>query len=186
MRISLLAGLFSLAISGCMIVPRPTDQELLALDNPPPAVLAKLEYFFPRVLSWYEQVEIELSPKGHPLSRPETEFAIRVGVKDPGRVRIVVLEDFPLPSDPELRKEAERIGMGSKTEGGRTNGYVIMLKAWTAENNSVISHELVHIGQQDRLGRESFLRRYLIEMEMMGYSRSPLELDAYAKQSRSL
>lgn len=186
MRIPFLFAAFSLAISGCMIVPRPTDQELLALDAPPPTVLAKLEHFFPRVLSWYEQVEIELLPKGRPLSSREAEFAIRVGVKEPSRVRIVVLDDFPLPSDPELRKEAERIGMGSKTEGGRTNGYVIMLKAWTAENNSVVSHELVHIGQQDRLGRESFLRRYLIEVEMMGYARSPLELDAYAKQSRFL
>jgi hypothetical protein len=169
-----------------MIVPRPTDQELLALDSPPPAVLAKLEHFFPRVLSWYEQVEVELSPTGRPLSQREAEFASRVGVKDPTRVRIVVLEDFPLPADAELRNEAERIGMGSKTEGGRTNGYVIMLKPWAADKDAVVSHELVHIGQQDRLGRASFLRRYLIEMEMMGYARSPLELDAYARQSRSL
>lgn len=61
-----------------------------------------------------------------------------------------------------------------------------MLKPWVANDNSVISHELVHIAQQDRLGREVLLRRYLIEMEMMDYARSPLELDAYAKQSRSL
>ncbi|MDR2208900.1 MAG: DUF4157 domain-containing protein [Azoarcus sp.] len=169
-----------------MIVPRPTDQELLALDNPPPAVLEKVEYFFPGAISWYEQVEAELLPKGRPLSQRETEFAIRVGVKDPSRVRIVVLNDFPIPSDPELRKEAERIGLGSKSEGGRTNGYVILLKPWTAESNAVISHELVHVAQQDRLGRESYLRRYLIEMEMMGYSRSPLELEAYEKQSSSL
>ena len=186
MRIIYGLAAFSLTLSGCMIVPRPTDQELQALDHPPPVVLEKIDYFFPRALSWYEQVEKDLLPKGRPLSPYEIEFATQVGVKDPHHVRIIVLEDFPLPSDPELRAEAERFGMGSKTEGGRTNGYVIMLKPWTAENNAVVSHELVHIGQQDRLGRETFLRRYLIEMEMMGYARSPLELDAYAKQSRSL
>jgi hypothetical protein len=186
MRTPFLLAVLLFIVSGCMIVPRPTEQELLALDNPPPAVLEKIEYFFPRALSWYNQVEADLLPKGRPLSPSETEFAIRAGVKEPSRVRIVVLDEFPLPSDPDLRKEAERFGMGNKHEGGRTNGYVIMLKEWTAENNSVISHELVHIAQQDHLGREAFLRRYLIEMEMMGYARSPLELDAYAKQSRSL
>jgi len=186
MRILFPFIVFSLAVSACMIVTRPTDQELLALDNPPPAVLEKLERLFPRVLSWYEQVEAELLPKGRPLSPRETDFAIRIGVKEPDRVRIVVLDDFPLPSDPELRKEVERIGMGSKNEGGRTNGHVIMLKTWAAEDDSIISHELVHVAQQDRLGREPFIRRYMVEMEMMGYARSPLELEAYAKQSSSL
>lgn len=32
------------------------------------------------------------------------------------------------------------------------------------------------------MGRTAFLRRYLIEMELLGYARSPLELEAYAKQ----
>jgi hypothetical protein len=186
MRIPLLFAIASLVISGCMSVPPPTDQELLALDNPPPAIQAKVEYFFPRALSWYNQVEAELLPQGRPLTPRETEFAIRAGIKDPNRVRIVVLDNFPLPADLALRTELERFGMGRKTAGGRTHGYVIMLKSWTAENNTVISHELVHIAQQDRLGRESFVRRYLIELEMLEYARSPLKLEAYAKQSSSL
>jgi len=186
MRISFLLAIVVLAISGCMIVPRPTEQELQALDNPPPAVQAKLERFLPHVISWYNQVETELLPKGRPLSQSEIDFAVSVGVKEPNQVRVVVLENFPMPSDQELRTEAERFGLGSAAEGGRTTGSVIMLKPRVAKNNSVISHELVHIGQQDKMGRNAFLRRYLIEMEMMGYARSPLELDAYARQSRSL
>lgn len=36
--------------------------------------------------------------------------------------------------------------------------------------------------QSDRLGRAAFLRRYITEMEMLGYSRSPPEIEAYQKQ----
>jgi hypothetical protein len=38
------------------------------------------------------------------------------------------------------------------------------------------------MAQMGRMGQEAFLRRYLIELEMMGYARPPLELEAYSKQ----
>jgi hypothetical protein len=167
-----------------MIVPKPTAQELQALDSPPVDINAKIEYFFPRVLAWYESVEAELLPHGRALSGPELEVARRLGVLNPEKVRVVLLDAFPMPSDPELLVEAERYGLGSRFEGGRTNGYVIMLKPWLAENKTVLAHELVHGSQHDRMGRKAFLRRYLIEMEILGYARSPLELEAYANQSR--
>lgn len=72
--------------------------------------------------------------------------------------------------------------MGSSHEGGRTFGYAIMLKPRFAGNSTIRTHELVHVSQHDRLGRKAFVRRYLIEMEMMGYVRAPLELEAYQKQ----
>ena len=118
----------------------------------------------------------------------ECIFAIRgwskPGVSHPKSVRVVVLETFPMPSDPELLFEAERFGFGNPLEAGRTNGYVIMLKPWVAQDATVLTHELVHVSQLDRLGREAFVRRYLIEMEMLGYARSPLELEAFEKQGR--
>lgn len=186
MRITFLLTLSLLLMSGCMIVPKPTEKELHLLDNPPSSVQSEIQRFLPRVVAWYNQVESELLPKGRQLTAQELAFAIRLGIKEPNRIRVVVLDKFPLPDDAELRSKAEGYGMGSKAEGARMNGYVIMMKPWAAESKSVISHELVHISQQERLGREAFIRRYLIEMEIMGYDRSPLELDAYAKQSRSL
>ncbi len=35
----------------------------------------------------------------------------------------------------------------------------------------------------ERLGRSAFVKRYLLELEVLGYGRSPLELEAYGKQS---
>lgn len=172
-----------LLLSGCMIVPRPTVEELQRLDSPPAEIKAKIDLFMPRVLAWYESVEADGLMKGRSLSSAEVVTARAMGVADPSKVRILVTEDFPLPeSDDALLKEAKRYGLGSTMEGGRTMGYLILLKPRHAENATIVRHELVHVGQHDRLGREAFLRRYLTEMEMMGYSRSPLELEAYARQ----
>gem|GEM_PF-1208365 len=175
-----------LPVTARSIVPRPTDQESRALDNPPPDVRAILDRFFPSAFAWYQKVEADLLPTGRVLSSAEAAFAAHIGVTDPAGVRIVVLDEFPLPADRELRMAAEQIGLGSKAEAGRTNGSVILLKPRTARNNSVISHELVHVAQQDRLGRAAFLRRYLTEMVIMGYARSPLELEATAGESATL
>jgi len=168
--------------SGCIIVPKPSTQELQALDAPPAEITAKIDRIFPRALAWYETVEAELLPKGRALSNEETETARRFGVHDPTKIRVIKLESFPMPADAELLTEARRYGLGSRSVGGRANGYVIMLKPWLADDKRVIAHELVHVGQHDRMGRAAFLRRYLIELEMMGYARSPLELEAYEKQ----
>jgi hypothetical protein len=168
--------------SGCIIVPKPSPQELQALDTPPTKVTEKIDRLFPRALAWYETVEAELLPKGRPLSNEETETARRFGVHDPTKVRVIQLESFPMPTDAELLTEARRYGLGNRSEGGRANGYGIMLKPRLADDKRVIAHELVHVGQHDRMGRAAFLRRYLIELEMMGYTRSPLELEAYEKQ----
>lgn len=183
LRLQILVLAVGAVLVGCMIVPKPTAQELQALDSPPSNINAKIERFFPRVLAWYEAVEAELLPQGRALSARELEVARKLGVSNPEKVRVVVLEAFPMPSDSELLVEAERYGLGSKFEGGRTNGYVIMLKPRFAENQIVLTHELVHVSQHDRMGRKAFLRRYLVEMEMLGYTRSPLELEAHAKQS---
>jgi len=169
--------------AGCMIVPKPTLEELKALNAPPEAINSKIAKFLPRVMSWYGKVESDFLAKGRALTREEVQQARALGVMYPEQVRVVVLDNFPLPSDPELQAEAMRYGLGSRAEGGRTMGYLIMLKPWIEGNQTVLTHELVHVSQHDRMGREAFLRRYLVEMEMMGYARSPLELEAYQKQS---
>lgn len=180
------SGILALALcavlSGCMVVPKPTAKEIQALESPPADVKAKIDHLLPRALFWYEAVEAELGPKGRKLTEPELEVARRMGVSKPELVSVVVLEHFPMPGDPELLIEARRYGLGSKDEGGRTHGHVILLKPQFANSKTVITHELVHVGQQDLLGRQAFLRRYLVEMEVLGYARSPLELEAYARQ----
>lgn len=176
------AFILCFALTSCMLVPKLSEEELNSLDNPPPAAKAKYDKLFSRALDWYNQTETQLLPQGRPLSATEMELARKLGVTRPERVRIVVLDEFPMPADPELRAEASGYGLGSSFEGGRTMGYAIMLKPRYADDPVVVSHELVHVSQHDRMGREAFLLRYLLEMEIVGYARSPLELEAYDRQ----
>jgi hypothetical protein len=155
---------------------------MLSLDQPPAAVRAKLKRFYPRVRAWYDAVEARYLSVGRPLTAQEMDDARQLGVLQPQDVRVVVLGAFPMPEDLELREEAQRRGLGSRIEAGRTMGHAILLKPWALDEPTVLRHELVHVAQMDRLGREGFLRRYLIELEMLGYARSPLELEAHARQ----
>lgn len=165
-----------------MLVPRPMSQELAALDAPPAELGAWIDGLLPRALGWYDTAEAGLLPRGRPLSDAEAAIARRLGVADPARVRVVVLDEFPLPDDPQLLALARRHGLGGRQEGGRTMGQAVLLKPRVAADPVVLAHELVHVAQQERMGRAAFLRRYLLELQMLGYARSPLELEAYAKQ----
>lgn len=185
LRLTLGTVLVALSFSGCMMVRKPSAEEMRLLDAPPAAVSAKINRFFPRVRAWYDAVETQYAPQGRPLTVAETDMARRLGVARPAELRVVVLENFPMPADAELRAEAEAYGLGSPFEGGRTHGSVILLKPDLAGNSTVLRHEFVHVAQQDRMGRDAFLRRYLVEMEILGYARSPLELEAYARQGET-
>lgn len=182
-RLQILMVTVCTVLGGCAILTKPTAEELQTLDSPPAVINAKIERLLPDVVAWYQALEVELLPQGRVLSARELEVARRLGVSNPEKVRVAVLEVFPLPSDPELLVEAKRYGFGSRFEAGRTDGYVITLKPWVAENQTVLAHELVHVSQYERMGRKAFLRRYLLEMEILGYARSPLELEAYSKQN---
>ena len=168
-----------------MTISKSTPAELEALDSPPAELLAKIDHLLPRALNWLETVEKDYHRQGRSLSLQEIAVAHRIGVARPEEVRVVVLETFSMPTDSELRAEAQRFGYVGQREGGRTVGYVVMLKPQVAQNATVLAHELVHISQVDRLGRKGLLRRYFIEMAVVGYARSPLELEAHEKQGAS-
>lgn len=180
-QVAMLLG-FGALLAGCRGVGPPGAAQAPSPEEPPAAVRLKLKRFYPRVRAWYDAVETRCLPLGRPLTAQEMDDARRLGVLRPQDVRVVVLNAFPMPEDAELRAEAERHGLGSRTEAGRTMGHAILLKAWALDAPTVLRHELVHVAQMDRLGREGFLRRYLMELEMLGYAGSPLELEAYARQ----
>ena len=166
------------ALFACAFVRAPTPDELTLLDNPPVEIQEKLDQLAPLALRWVNDVEIKLIDSGRPLSEDEVAIAKSVGVRSPERVRVVVLSEFPLPKNEVLLAEATRYGLGSNAEGGRTMGYVILLKERFAKTRWIMAHELVHVAQQEKMGRESFLRRLMVEYELMGYRRAPLELEA--------
>jgi hypothetical protein len=176
-RISALLLLLAMQ-SACMFVAAPTAEELALLENPPHEVKRQQDRLTPLALRWINETEVELSQQGRSLTNEEITIAQAVGVKAPERVRLIILESFPLPDNETLRADAMRYGLGSSSEGGRTMGYLIMLKEKYAQQHWILAHELTHVAQQEQMGREAFLRRYIAEQELMGYRRAPLELEA--------
>jgi len=170
-------------LQACMTPPKTTTAEIFAIEHPSALVQSKVDYFLPKTIAWIEEVEYEIYPYSRPLNQQEIKEAFMLGVKDPGVVRIIERPEFPMPQDAQLLSEAKKHGFGSRDEWGRCMGYLILLKSEHARNPELIRHELVHVAQQDRMGRQVFLRRYLTELGTVGYARSPLELEAYSKQS---
>lgn len=177
--IALLAGL----LTACMIVRAPSKEELFALNHPPETISQKVNILAPKVLAWFDELELTWAMQTRALNDKELERARLVGVRQPERIRVAISDTLPLPTDPELLWAAKNYGLGAKSEGGRTHGYLIILKPDSLKYPEIMQHEFVHVSQYESLGRQAFVQRYLIELEMLGYARSPLELQAYAKQN---
>lgn len=171
-------SLTALALAGCSLVRPPSADELRAVQQPSPENAAWADALAPRAAAWLTQQETRLFPRGRPLSAAETDLARRMGVQHPEQVRVLILTEFPVPSDPALARDARSFGYGSPQEGGRTMGYLILVKPRYVDESWLLAHELVHVGQQERLGSAAFIRRYLLELRVLGYRRSPLELEA--------
>jgi len=152
---------------------KPTAKELALINNPHPHTQAKIDALIPVALEWYDNVEKMLYAKGRVLSEAEKRQAIQLGVKNPDKIRVVILEKFPEPNN---QTENNHI------EGARAMGNIILIKPRHKDNSVILCHELVHTAQIDRLGLKQFLKRYALEREILGYSRSLLENEAYARQ----
>lgn len=168
----------ALTLVGCSHVRPPSTEELQAVDQPTAAAAAWVDALAPRALAWLKQQETRLSSRGRPLSTTETELARRIGVQHPEQVRVLILTQFPVPADATLARDARTFGYGSPQEGGRTMGYLILVKPRFVDQSWLLAHELVHVAQQENLGQDAFIRRYLLELRVLGYRRSPLELEA--------
>jgi hypothetical protein len=137
------------------------------------------------VEAWYVESGVEAAVDGRELTQHEREEASLLRVAHPEKVRVVVTNQFPVPQTPELYALVSKYGLGSAAEGGRTHQYTIFVKRKYAGAAWLLRHELVHVGQLERMGTEGFLRRYITELNVVGYSRAPLETEA-DNQSRSI
>lgn len=152
---------------------KPTAKELALLNHPPEKIQTKINALIPVAMKWYANVERSLYKTGRVLTKAEKKQAIKLGVKHPDRIRVVVLEKFPAPNNQTSNNHFE---------SARTMGNIILIKPKHKDNSVMLCHELVHIAQTDRMGLKQFLERYALEREVLGYSRSLLENEAYARQ----
>ena len=130
---------------------------------------------------WVKQQEEKFSHSGRQLSIQEFFMAKAMGVQYPEQVRVVVIADFPIPTQQPLLNEYKNIGFTSPEVGGQAFGYTILIKPRYAGKDWLLLHELVHVAQFERIGIKRFVARYLTELKTLGYRDSLIEIEAREK-----
>jgi hypothetical protein len=136
----------------------------------------------PLATAWVEEQERKILSEGVRLTPHKAFDAHLVGVKNPGKVRLLKTDFIPLPENPVLRKANELFNLVSPVTAGITFGYGIYIREDWWGDRPLLAHELVHVGQYERRGSVgAFLRDYLEECLTIGYPNGPLEQEAILK-----
>ncbi len=132
----------------------------------------------PPVHHWIQRQEERIRREGRPLTRAEFASARNIGLKDSGRVRILVVAHIPLPAGWLLKGIARFSRVALADPVALTAGHGIFLCSAVAADPVVVRHELVHVHQYERLGRRAFLQQYIRDCLVDGYRDSALEKEA--------
>ena len=140
---------------------------------------ADVQRNIPKAVQWVTQMEQACMEIGQPLLPQNRQDGEAIGIRELAAVRVMVLNEIPLPSDLELRRLALQSSLITPTTAGMTFGHGLVLKAGHF-NRHLIAHELGHVLQYERFGGiESFLVAYIPEVVFPPYyPKGPLEQEA--------
>jgi hypothetical protein len=144
---------------------------------------AALPLLLPRAIAWVEEQAQRAASSGRPLIAPEREIARAVGVANPDRVRVALVDALPLPEEPTLRGAALQAGQLGPGMDGLTLGHSILI-CRGHETPRLLRHELRHVYQYEQAGSiASFLPEYLQQVVQLGYANTAFERDARAPRA---
>jgi hypothetical protein len=116
----------------------------------------------PRACEWARAQEEFILKRGTPLDSRFTADALRLGVQDPARIRVLVVDRIPLPDDEELAAAARRTQIITGASRAIAIGHGIIIRADAWGDRELVLHQLVHVAQCERNGGlESFVGLYL-------------------------
>lgn len=142
-----------------------------------------LPYVLPMVVDLAHERNHDCYNRGRKLTDSEISIARAVGVREPGRVRLLLVDSIPPPKSFTLRHLAKLIGMDISKAQGITFIYGITIRK-DSESLTILAHELRHVEQYEMFGVENFLDRYLREVITYGYVYSWPEVDAIQAADR--
>ena len=146
----------------------------------------QLEPLIPAVIEWAENESAKALRLGEPLNPTELEFARKIGIRFPEKVRLLKSSLIPKPPHPELLRIATEKGLDWSQNRGMTLGYAIFVREDFWRELRLVVHELVHTFQYERHGGLSLLRQFVHEYFIDGYQNSSLELEAISIEGRLL
>jgi hypothetical protein len=122
----------------------------------------KFERLLPLASQWAKTHEAFVLEHGTPLAQRQIEDAQRVGVQDPARIRLLLVDRIPLPDDAELAEAARRAQIITDASRAVTIGHGIIVRADSWQDRELLLHALVHVAQCERAGGlEPFVEEYL-------------------------
>jgi hypothetical protein len=138
----------------------------------------------PFACAWAQRQESTILKTGVPLSLGQINLAVRLGILHPERIRLRAVSQVP-PLNWLLRCAGEKVGVVSGQTIGMALRYGIFIREEHWGDRRLLTHELAHVAQYERLGGfHGFMKQYLEECINSGYPLGDLELDA--KQAESL
>jgi hypothetical protein len=137
----------------------------------------------PRAAAWAQGQEefILRDPAAIGLTPQTQDIARRAGVRHSDAVRVLAVPGIPLPEEVDLREAAGAFRLITPRTAGLTIGHGIFVRQDCLKDAKLISHELMHVAQYERLGSIlAFLQQYLSEVNEHGYPEAPMEQEAIA------
>lgn len=122
------------------------------------------EHLAPLAYEWAKAQEELILTRGSSLGPRPAADALRVGVQEPARVRVLVVDRIPMPADEELAEAARRTQIITDACRGVAIGHGIIIRADFWGDRELLMHQLVHVAQCERSGGlEPFLHQYLCD-----------------------
>ena len=145
----------------------------------------QFEFLLPLACQWAEEQEQVILRDGIALTDAQLTDARNAGVIHPERIRLLVVNQIPMPSHPALHAAAVATQLITPSTGGLTLRYGIYIRSDCWTNRRLIIHEFVHTAQYERLnGFLLFLQKYLHECISIGYPAAPMEQEAINTAAR--
>ncbi|MFB0612636.1 hypothetical protein [Aurantiacibacter poecillastricola] len=144
--------------------------------------------FLARYIDWAKTIEASGQDRGTPLSSTQLELAREIGIEHPEKVRLVFVDAVPFPTHDEVMREVGEdlgfIGPGI-TNNAQAFGYTIWIRDGFALDRPGLAHELVHVAQIERSASfGDYVERYMQELSEHGHVDMPLEVEAYAANTK--
>lgn len=122
------------------------------------------ERLSPLACQWAAEQESFVLQHGVALTYSQLADAERAGVRDPARIRILVVDRIPLPENRELANAARIAQIITESSRAIAIGYAIMMRADSWRARELLLHQLIHVAQCERSGGlESFVTEYLLD-----------------------
>jgi hypothetical protein len=118
----------------------------------------------PLACEWANAQEATILEHGVPLTADQIADAHRAGVRDPGRIRVLVVDRIPLPEDKELADAARRAQIITDASHGVAFGHGVIIRADNWRNRELLVHQFAHVAQCERSGDlKTFVSEYLLD-----------------------